>query len=150
MSHKPLECRNHPWPSARLNLSLQQPPVTRPGANVLLLLSLPALLLAGCFGLGGPLATDPHLETATDESGKAWGADTQRYWRDWTEIMDEYVKQEASGQEITGGLDSWNTRWLRIIKAVRGGRENAERYVRYIVENRRSAGLPELVFEDGN
>ena len=117
---------------------------------MLLLLSLPVLLLAGCFGIGGLLNTDPGYDIVTDESGEWWFADTPRNWRDWTEIMAEYIQEEASGQRVTGGLDSWNTRWLRIIRAVRESQENAEKYVRYIVENRRSAGLPELVFEDGS
>ncbi len=124
--------------------------MTRRGANALLLLSLPVLLLAGCFGIGGLLNTDPGYDIVTDESGRRWFADTPRNWRDWTEIMDEYIQEEASGQRVTGGLDSWNTRWLLTIKAVRESQENAEKYVRYIVENRRSAGLPELVFEDGS
>ncbi len=124
--------------------------MTRRGANALLLLSLPVLLLAGCFGIGGLLTTDPYLETVVDESGKEWGADTPRYWRDWTEIMDRHIIREVSGHRVPGGLDSWNKSWLNTIKALREGRENAEKYVRYIVENRRSAGLPELVFEDGN
>ena len=59
-------------------------------------------------------------------------------------------KVKLQAREFLEGWTHGNKSWLLIIDAVRESQENAEKYVRYIVENRRSAGLPELVFEDGN
>ena len=56
---------------------------------------------------------------------------------------DSDIALEASGHLMSNG-QSWNDVWLRVIAAVRQGRENPETLVTYIVERRRTAGLPEL------
>ncbi|RPE77058.1 hypothetical protein [Vulcaniibacterium tengchongense] len=56
---------------------------------------------------------------------------------------DNTIEMEKSGHVMSGGM-SWNDRWLGTIRSIRKENENPEWYVRYIVEQRRKAGLPEL------
>lgn len=107
-------------------------------------------LIMGCFGMSKPTIfnTEPYVDTVTDESGKKLLADTPRNWRDWTEIMDRHIQREKAGEKVFGGYESWNTLWNKIITAVSEGRQNAEKYVNYIILERRNAGLPELVLDE--
>ena len=101
---------------------------------------LVAILMAGCSIVPG----DDGIDVRTLPDGQRVLADTPRMWVDWTESVDREVARETA-QQLPSGGGTWNERWMRSIDSLRsGGRENQEKYVAYIIERRRMAGLPEL------
>lgn len=116
----------------------------------MLRLSLLFVLLMGCLGMGKSsiFNTEPYVDTVVDENGKRLSADTPRNWENWAESMHAHIQSEVAGDKASGGLESWNIFWDYRISALKEGRENFQKYINYIIEQRRLAGLPELVFED--
>ena len=116
----------------------------------MLRLSLLLVLLMGCLGMdkSSIFNTEPYVDTVVDEKGKKLLADTPRNWQGWIESIDAHIENEASGKKVSGGLDSWNTLWRKIMKSTEKNTENAEKYINYIIVMRRNEGLPELVFEE--
>lgn len=102
-------------------------------------------ILVGCgMSNGGSIFnTEPFVDAKKDEHGKVILLDTPRMWQYWQEDTDRDVAKEVAGTRPGGGISSWNTFWLRVIEA-NEGRENAPKYIAYIIEARRRAGLPEL------
>lgn len=107
------------------------------------------LFLVGC-GAGGNVMPNSDLfpDTATDENGNLILLDTPRMWAHFRETVDFRITNEKSGRRAEGGMDSWNDFWVRQIRSNSTGRENHEKYVRYIIERRRQEGLPELVYPE--
>ena len=103
-------------------------------------------LLVGCnmSGCGGGIFnTEPFIDAKKDEHGKVILRDTPRMWQYWREDTDRDIAREVAGVRPGGGIPSWNAFWLRVISA-NNDRENAPKYIAYIIESRRRAGLPEL------
>ena len=71
--------------------------------------------------------------------------DTQEEWELFKLTMDAEIKNEVAGKRAPGGPGrTWNERWMRSIVALDKTHENPEKYIGYIVEQRRLHGLPEL------
>ena len=71
--------------------------------------------------------------------------DTPSLWSKFQRSMDFYIDDEVKGLNPSGGYSDWNDFWKARIDAVSPRRqENSQKYVYYIVEMRRRAGLPEL------
>ena len=68
-------------------------------------------------------------------------------WRDWQEDVDRAVEAEVAGRSPGGGMPTWNEQWTRVIEANRT-RENSQRYLDYIIQSRRRAGLPDFAASD--
>jgi hypothetical protein len=83
------------------------------------------------------------IDSHRDANGNIVLEDTPRMWADWKAEVDRAVAEELSGQDPGGGIDSWITQWQRVI-AANSNRENTEKYIAYIIDSRREAGLPEL------
>ena len=99
-------------------------------------------LASGC----GLLNNEPMIDVSTDKNGVRTVLDTPRMWKDWREGVDRGIAEELAGEMPGGGIPTWNDQWIRTIHLNRS-RENSQRYINYIIESRRAAGLPELVGE---
>ena len=76
--------------------------------------------------------------------GTVIAPDTEDNWWQFTHVVGGYIRDESNGVHPPGGLASWNDLWLDVIRAHRESQQNSERYVRYIIDERREAGLPDL------
>jgi hypothetical protein len=104
------------------------------------------VLMVGCnmSGCGrGIFNTEPFTDMTKDEHGRSKIADTPRNWRDWREEIGFALEAEAAGKRANGGV-TWNEFWLLRFRALERTQENAPKYIDYIIEARRRAGLPEL------
>jgi len=97
--------------------------------------------MAGCGR--GVFNTEPFVDARKDEQGNVVLRDTPRMWQDWKDEVDMAVGKESAGRPPGGGIASWSHQWQRVIEANRD-RENAPKYIAYIIDARRRAGLPEL------
>ncbi len=83
---------------------------------------------------------DRHLEELSRSP------DTKKEWEVFKHTIDAEIKNEVAGIRASGGPGlTWNARWLGSIIAIEETQENPQKYVGYIVEQRRSKGLPELI-----
>jgi len=110
-------------------------------AQLLAMALLMGVSMSGCSR--GIFNTEPFVDARKDGQGRSVLLDTPRMWQYWREDVDSAVAKEVVGKRPGGGIPSWNANWLRAIKA-NENRENAPKYIAYIIESRRRAGLPEL------
>lgn len=97
--------------------------------------------MSGCGQ--GLVNTDPFVDAKKDEHGNVTLLDTPRNWRDWREAVDPQIRAETLGRNPPG-FATWNEKWVQQLHALNSGQENAPKYIAYILEARRRAGLPEL------
>lgn len=81
--------------------------------------------------------------TITGSGGRRLVMDTDDLWEEFIIVVDSDIQNEFSGKSAPGGF-TWNTRWVSSINALREGRENHQKYIDYIINQRRQHGLPEL------
>jgi hypothetical protein len=109
--------------------------------------ALAMVLLMGCSMSGcsrGIFNTEPFVDAKKDEHGNVVLRDTPRMWADFRENVDREVAKERNGDPAQGRI-SWNDFWLRRLAHIESGaQENAPKYIAYIIESRRRAGLPEI------
>lgn len=101
------------------------------------------VFLAGCVMAGSIFNTEPFVDAKKDAQGNVILLDTPRNWQDWRELADLDLAAEIAGKKAPGGA-TWNKKWARQLLAIEKTQENAPKYVTYIIESRRRAGLPEL------
>ena len=112
-------------------------------ARVLLLL-LGLVDVSGCGG--SPVAnvfSDSGIDSMRDAQGNVILLDTPRMWRDFVQTTEIAIKNERTGRNY--GPRSSNDEWLRVIQHIKLRNEHPQKYIDYIIEQRRRAGLPELV-----
>ncbi len=110
----------------------------RPFAVLLMMLPM------GCAFSGGSLFnTEPFVDAEKDAQGNVTLLDTPRMWRYWQADVDRAIAKEVTGEAPGGGIESWGEQWQRLIRENRN-RENAQKYINYIIEQREQAGLPPL------
>lgn len=110
--------------------------------NVFLMVLLTGCSMSGCGR--GIFNTESFVDATKDDSGRVVLRDTPRMWVDFRENVDRQVARESRGEPAQGRM-SWNDFWLRRVAYMNGGsQENAPKYIAYIIESRRRAGLPEL------
>jgi len=98
--------------------------------------------MSGCGR--GIFNTEPFVDAKKDEQGRSVLLDTARMWAEFTEIVDMRIASEKRDGKPPG-VRTWNEHWVDQIKTLGdGGQENAPKYIAYIIESRRRAGLPEL------
>lgn len=108
------------------------------------LLAAVILMGVGMTGCGrGIFNTEPFVDAKNDEGGNTVLLDTDRNWQDWLEAVDPQIRAEISGRDAPG-FPTWNEKWVRQLLAIERSQENAPKYIAYIIESRRRAGLPEL------
>jgi hypothetical protein len=111
--------------------------------KTLFLVGLVTTFLSGCAAMP-PYDEVDYGKTA---DGKSYLRDTPRTWIVHKRETDEAIALELKGKPPGGGMKSWNENWVRVIQNTRNGnQENPEKYIAYIVEQRRKLGLPEIVF----
>ena len=108
-------------------------------------------LLVGCMGMNGCNSglfnTEPFVDTAIGDDGNKLLADTPRMWADFTELTQRRIEREVDHARPPG-VDTWNKHWINTIGSIKTNTENPDRYINYIINSRRKADLPELVFDD--
>jgi|GEM_PF-2502504 len=94
---------------------------------------------------GGSSNTEPFvdMDIYTDESGNVFIADTPRMWEDFVIRTRERIKQNINN-ERPPGVDSWNEHWVVSLESIKNGQQNPDKYIEYIINERRKAGLPEI------
>lgn len=102
-----------------------------------------AILLSGCTGLAS--LSDSGIDARRDAQGKVILPDTPRMWAQFTQLTDIAISHEVEGSTHWGGYKNANDAWVHTIHVNETGREHAQKYINYIIERRRAAGLPELV-----
>jgi len=65
-----------------------------------------------------------------------------RQW--WMQTVDFAVAYEARGNPPLAGSPDWNEYWVWMIEVNKKSRENPQRYIDYIVNQRAKAGLSPL------
>jgi hypothetical protein len=110
-------------------------------ARLFVLLLLMGVSVPGCGG--GLFNTEPFVDSNRDEHGNVILLDTDRNWEDWREAIDPQIRAEAAGRSPPGAA-TWNESWILILSALQKSQENAPKYIKYILEERRRASLPEL------
>ncbi len=108
--------------------------------------AMAVVFLMGCCMSGcsrGVFNTEPFTDTTRNAQGHSIAADTARNWEFFRELVDPQISSEAQGKRPPG-FSTWNEKWLRQLQHIESGRENAPKYIAYIIESRRRAGLPEL------
>lgn len=109
--------------------------------QVFTMVLLMACSMSGCGR--GIFNTEPFTDTTRDAQGRSIAADTPRNWEFFRELVDPQISSEAQGKRPPG-FPTWNEKWVRQLRHIESGRENATKYIAYIIESRRRAGLPEL------
>jgi len=106
-----------------------------------------SLLVIGYFvGCGSWLNLfEPMGDYRRDNQGNLRRLDTRKNWEFHQMTVGMHVDLERAGEPAPGAM-SWNTFWRYRI-AAHETTENKEKYIAYIVESRRAAGLPELEFD---
>jgi hypothetical protein len=106
-----------------------------------------SLLAIGYFaGCGSCLSLfEPMGDYGRDDQGNVRRLDTQKNWEFHQMTVGMHVDLERAGEPAPGAM-SWNMFWRYRI-AAHQTTENKDKYIAYIVESRRAAGLPELDFE---
>jgi hypothetical protein len=103
-----------------------------------------ALLLGMSACSSGLFNVDPGYDGKKDSQGNSVLLDTNRNWQDWVELVDLQIKSEIAGSSAPG-FATWDEKWSRQLRAIEKSQENAPRYIDYILDKRRQAGLPDLV-----
>lgn len=111
------------------------------------LLTACAALAAGCSAINAfrpdPLSSPENYRYLPD--GTMILADTPAMWNDFRQTMDGHVANEAAGKTpLYQHPMTWQEFWSARIKAIRSNNDNPARYIDYIIQARRAAGLPEL------
>lgn len=111
------------------------------------------LLTVACWGglaalSAGFVCDRPEPSDQSDSRGEVVTIpDTEASWYEFVTVTDFRIKDERAQKAAPAGSTSWNAHWARVIHGLRQHYENHEKYVEYIVLERRRAGLPELTPE---
>lgn len=97
--------------------------------------------MSGCRS--GLFNTQPSADWGKTADGREVLLDTDRNWRAWREGVDRALRTEIAGMKAPGHQD-WEEFWSRELSRIQVDRDNAPKYVAYIIDSRRRAGLPEL------
>lgn len=108
------------------------------------------LAVMGCSFL------DSGYDIQRQPDGTGLLLDTPRMWVRWEESVNDEVPREVKfrrgdvqGDSLDGrpqGGGTWNNYWLQRIHALQSGdQEHPQKYIDYIIQQRREAGLPALV-----
>ncbi len=88
--------------------------------------------------------TDSRFATTRDTQGRSVLADTPQSWALFKRLTDLSVEREKAGDTHFGGRTP-NDATLNAIRHLKTDQEHPQKYINYIIEKRRAAGLPELV-----
>lgn len=87
-----------------------------------------------------------RFDMTSDAQGNEIFADTPRMWADFVQRTDIAIRNELAGSTHFGGkYKNANDAWVAGLRDMPKHREHPQKYIDYIIEQRRRAGLPELV-----
>jgi len=109
--------------------------------KVLVFLILVSGLLISCGGLFDTKFMG--MDFYTDKDGNMLIADTPAMWKDFTARTKRHIEKEINNQRPPG-VNTWNESWALSLEAKRKGQQNPDKYIDYIITQRREAGLAEL------
>jgi hypothetical protein len=85
-----------------------------------------------------------RFDITHDADGHEIFADTPRMWADFVQRTDISIKNEVRGSTHWGGYKNANDAWVAGLRDIPRYREHPQKYVDYIIQERRRVGLPEL------
>ena len=103
-----------------------------------LALSLAMILvitLSACRSIS--VTCDPATATATK-------AKLNAMWEFFKDSVNWDVAKEMRGEMPTAGWSTWREYWMWSANRLKAQAENGRKHIGYIIEQRRSAGLPEI------
>ena len=86
---------------------------------------------------------DSGIDATHDAQGNVTLLDTPRMWQEFVFMTDLSIQNEVAHSRYTGGMANEEGR-LRSMHSIRKTTEHPQKYIDYIIEARRSAGLPEI------
>jgi len=101
------------------------------------------MALVACTGLSS--LSDSGIDATHGANGKVTLLDTPRMWDQFRLFTNISIQNELAGSTHWGGYKSANDAWVHTIHVIETGNENPQKYINYIIETRRAAGLPALV-----
>lgn len=92
----------------------------------------------------------PELEGYSPGAHTSWRfeaiyPDDEQRFKQWSRGMDQLVNVERQSDPNSLALPTWEDKWIVNCRIVYKYQENPGRYLEYIINARRAAGLPELV-----
>lgn len=105
------------------------------------MLLLIAIILTGC----GTDFLSSGIDYKREEQGNVILLDTPNNWDAWVRTVNFDIEHEIAESPPPGGVKTWEIRWLDSIHSLQSGQhENYQKYIKYIIIQRRQAGLPPL------
>lgn len=89
--------------------------------------------------------SESRFDMTRDAQGNEIFADTPKMWADFVQRTNISIRAEASGETHWGASKNANDAWVKEIRNMPRYREHPQKYIDYIIEQRRAVGLPELV-----
>jgi hypothetical protein len=86
-----------------------------------------------------------RFDMTRDAQGNEIFADTPKMWEDFVQRTDVAIHDEVAGKTHWGKYKSANDGWVAGIRNMPKYREHPQKYIDYIIQKRRAAGLPELI-----
>lgn len=113
--------------------------------RLVLMILMGSTMLGGCVMPGSIFNTEPFVDAKKDSNGNVTILDTPRMWDFFVVVTDMQISDEKAG-ERPPGVSDWNKHWImRIHEMSDGSQENFDKYISYIIEQRRKEGLPDLI-----
>lgn len=115
--------------------------------NVVFQTIITIAIVSGCSVINAGTATSVESVEGKKMSDGSWYLyDTPSQWAEFQRMMNMHIQREVSGAPPFHGHDTtWVEFWAMATRAFTADRqENYQKYITYIVEARRRAGLPEL------
>jgi hypothetical protein len=101
--------------------------------------------LPGCFAPSAYSTREQwDLDTGKKADGSTYFLDSSRNWQFAVPLYQVEVKHELQGVAPPGNKASWADYWQYHFIHLRAHQENPEKYVAFILNLRREAGLPNL------
>lgn len=79
-----------------------------------------------------------------DSNGNEVLRDTKGGREEFKSAVDRHIEHEITKDHAPGGNHDWHAFWMNRFRHIKGHSENSQWYVNYILDARRSAGLPKL------
>lgn len=83
------------------------------------------------------------MDFYTDKDGNMLIADTPAMWEDFVTRTKRHIEKEINNQRAPG-VNTWNESWVISLESIKKDRQNPDKYIDYIITQRRKAGLAEL------
>jgi hypothetical protein len=102
------------------------------------------LILSNCSFLN--VFSPSPIRLIRDSNGNRVLQDNRAKREDFASSMDRHIVNELANNRVPGTKNSrdWQAFWEKRLHFIRGGSENSQWYINYIIEARKASGLPKL------